>query len=413
MNKISNYLSASSIFRNYFLWFTIGTIVNILIHKGYIISILVPLVIYYLALKKQKKRIYYNWLDVLWIIYFCDNIISWVDNSYAYKAQLVFRFFMGQGAYMFAYWIGRKSNENYLKEIIKKAYIPLLLTALFGIYTYIFKPGWYMSLLYVQFEDSYSGTQDFREFSRLRSIFSSPYVLAYFIPMVLSYYWFKFLGGHFNNNKDFRRSIFLIIVILITAMLCMMRAPFACIALSLVLAFIYNIRYGKMSKLIYKMLVIIILGGSGLAFALTKMSADDYEYLSDKFTSVSKGGDRLLVERATLYKIDETLLGDGAGRHAPYVDNYPPNFQLPDGEYQKELAELGYVGLVLLCLLFYCGFIKGIINFRNTYLELCIISMCLICMFGASCLTVVNEHPLMFWLALGQISNSKIRSKKV
>lgn len=409
MNTIIRFFSATSIFRNYFLWFTLGTIVNIIFHKGYIISILMPIIIYYLAFKKQNRRVYINWLDVIWITYFIENIITWFINDYAYKPELVFRYFMGQGAYMFAYWIGRRSKENYLENIIKKAYVPLIVTALFGIYAYVFKPGWYMAILYSQFDENYAGTQDFREFARLRSIFSSPYVLAYFIPMALSYYWFRYIGGHFTSKKDYWCSIILILISLVTAMFCMMRAPFACIAISLGWAFIYNLRYGKIKSSIIKMLVVIFLGLSGLAYAITKMSTDDYEFLSDKFITVSQGGGELLKERANLYKIDKSLLGDGAGRHAPYVDDYPPNYQLPDGEYQKEMAELGYVGLILLCLLFYFGFLKGVINFKDTYLELCIISMCLLCMFGASCLTVVNEHPFMFWLALGQISKSKRR----
>ena len=98
------------------------------------------------------------------------------------------------------------------------------------------------------------------------------------------------------------------------------------------------------------------------------MNSEDLAYLMDKIGTISSKQGDLLSERINLYDIKPTLLGDGAGRHAFYADEYPPNYQLPDGEYQKMQMEIGYVGMSCVCLMFGLGILKAIRHFKHLYL---------------------------------------------
>lgn len=388
----------STIFENYFLIYTIGTILVILTGKGYVISILIPLAIYYLAWNHGKMDAKFGLIDFFWILFFLLNVGSWFANDYPYKTQLIGRYFMAQGAYMMAYWIGRNAKKNYLRIVITKSYFPVLVTSLIGIYTYLFRPAWYMKMMLMKFEEV--GHQSFQEFARLRSIFPTQYVLSYFCTFVLAFYWFYFLRKQNVGKKEYA----FVLVLCATILFCMMRGPIVCVLLALFVAIAYNKRFFWSRSILKRMLpfcLVLLVGGGGV---MGKMNADDYAYIIEKVTSVTHHGSELVQKRANLYTIKESLFGEGAGRHAFYADEYPPNYQLPDNEYQKTVAEVGYVGLVFLCAMFIFGLLKSFMNFKYLYYEMCIIAMCLICMVGASCLTIVNEHPFVFWLALGQVS---------
>lgn len=399
--NLSKCFNATFLFQNYFWLFTIGTVVLILTQKGYIISILFPLVIYYLAFIRKSKKIKYDAIDILWWIYLLINVQTWLFNDYAYKPQLIGRFFMAQGSYMVAYWIGRKSEYDNLKKITEKSIVPLTITCLLGIYFYLFQPAWYMNMLYRQFLDA--GQQAFQEFARLRSIFASPYVLAYFCSFTMSWVWFELFG-----QKQISYKVYMFIGLLFcTSMLAMMRAPWGCAMLSLCIAILYTTIYGKNKKSLKRIIPFALVLVLAVSYAFAKMNSEDLAYLMDKIGTISSKQGDLLSERINLYDIRPTLLGDGAGRHAFYVDEYPPNYQLPDGEYQKMQMEIGYVGMSCVCLMFGLGILKAIRHFKHLYFELCILLTCIITMMGASSLMVVNEHPFIFWLALGQVSKFK------
>lgn len=408
LNPMKNWreiLKARNLFQNYFWVFTIGTITQILTGKGYVISLLFPCVIYYLAVKTNGGSKQINVFDLLWWIFLLLNVQTWVFNSYPYKMQLIGRFFMVQGAYMVAYWVGRKSNVNNLDKIFSKAVIPLIVTCLFGLYLYLFRPSWYMSMLYAQYMDA--GQQAFQEFSRLRSIFASPYVLAYFSSMTMSWMWFKLF-----NLKRITYMVYVFIGLLFcTSILCMMRVPWVCAMLSLGIAIVHLFFYGKNKFVLRRILPFILILFIIISYALVQMDSEDYLFLMDKIGTVSSNQSDLISDRVNLYKINQTWFGEGAGRHAFYADEYPPNYQLPDGEYQKMQAEIGNIGMFSLCLLFGFGLLKAIKHFKYLYFELCIIIMCLITMMGASSLMVVNEHPFIFWLALGQVSGFHQKNK--
>ena len=388
----------STVFENYFLIYTIGTILIILTGKGYVISVLIPMTIYYLAWNRGKTDAKLGLIDYLWLLFFVLSVGTWLANDYPYKTQLIGRFFMAQGAYMMAYWIGRNAKKNYLRIVITKSYFPVLVTSLIGLYTYLFRPAWYMRMMLTKFEDV--GHQSFQEFARLRSIFPTQYVLAYFCTFVLIFYWFYFLKKQNVEKKEYA----FILVLCATILFCMMRGPIVCALLALMVAVFHNCLYSRSRSVVRRMLpfCLVLLVGGG--FVMGKMNVDDYTYIVEKVTSVTHHGSELVQKRANLYVIKASLLGEGAGRHSFYADEYPPNYQLPDNEYQKTTAEVGYVGVACLSIMFILGLLKGVIHFKYLYCEMCIIAMCLICMVGASCLTIVNEHPFVFWLALGQIS---------
>ena len=193
----------------------------------------------------------------------------------------------------------------------------------------------------------------------------------------------------------------------------MMRAPIACWMLSLGLAIFYNMKFFKGKRFLKKISPFVLIASLMLPLAISKMDTDDFSFFTDKIKSVSSSTQsaNLLKERLMLYNIKESLWGEGAGRHAFYADDYPPNYQLPDNEYQKVIVEVGFFGLITLCSLWVLALLKGMFYFKHLYYETCLVITCIFTMSGASSLTIVNEHPFIFWLALGQISRFEIAKK--
>ena len=395
------------VFEYYFLIYTIGTILILISGKGYVISILLPVSFFVLAWNHGKVNSKFCLIDFFWLGFFFLSVGTWFANDYPFKMQLIGRYFMAQGAYMMTYWVGRNAKKNYLRIIITKSYFPVLVTSLIGLYTYLFRPAWYMKMMLAKFEDV--GHQSFQEFARLRSIFPTQYVLSYFCTFILMYYWFVLLRKKVVNKKDY---VF-ILILCATVLCCMMRGPIVCALLALGIAVVYSKIFFLSRSILKQMLPFCLALLVGGGFVVGKMNVEDYSYIAEKVTSVTHHGSELVQKRANLYVVKGSMLGNGAGRHAFYADEYPPNYQLPDNEYQKTIAEVGYVGLVLLCAMFGLGLIKSVLNFKYLYYEMCVIVMCLICMVGASCLSIVNEHSFIFWLALGQISGFSVKKESL
>lgn len=401
---LSKVFVPSFVLVNYFWLITVTALLNVGVGVGWLTTLLLPIIIY-LMLLKGKIREPFNFIDALWVLCFIWMVCTWLFNDYPHKGTLIVRCFASQIAYMMTYWIARKSSINYLKVILEKAYIPLILTSIIGIYCFIFYPSWYQNIIDNAIANRDGQMTEFQlaELTRLRSIFDSPYTLSYFAAISLIYEWFCITT---ESKIVTIRYIVYIIILLLVMVLAMMRAPIACVIFSLLIASLYGLKnkttFGSSATIL-----LIFITAAGVIYLTLSHYMSDFGHLVNKIESVTNDGDGLLVDRLFLMDVDMTVVGDGVGRHAIYADKYPPNYSLRDGEYMKTIAEQGFIGLTLLLLLFFSGMIKGMLYFKKLGFEFCLICMLLFCMIGANPLSTSDKHCILFWLALGQISTYK------
>lgn len=387
------------VFYNYFWIVIISAIVEIAFGKGYIISIIFPLLLFLLAYKSGRGR--KSFIDILFFLILFSMVISWIINSYSNKTALVFRCIMAEGSYMSAYFIGKKLKGECLHGVFEKALIPLAICCVLGIYFFFNPPGWYLAQLYNS--EMFWGNDLSLELLRLRSIFSSPYVMAYMCGMTSLYLLFKIFQENNGNLKIYA----LLGLYIITMMFCMMRAPLGCVFVSLMIFLFYYCRYKGSIKIFFITLISFVFVAWIAKFALQSVNVDVLDFIISKFESATTGRSDLISERVSMWNYSYHILGDGAGRHAILADNYNVGTSIRDSEYVKILVEQGYLGLSLYIALISICIIKCIVYFKELPLELCLVIFFAITMIGANPLSTADKHCFIFWLTVGRIAAFK------
>ncbi len=376
------------------------------INKGYIESIIFPIIIYITAFYNKKTLPISNSIDILFIVLLMWIMCTWLFNSYEFKWILILRCFFGQIAYMAAYYIGRTYPKCIIENLFNKTLFPLAICCIIGIYWYFLPPNWYLNNTYKAAE-AVGGLTDLGlvlELSRLRSIFNSPYNIAYMCALCVTFLFYKVYKCKEKSKKNG-----ILLFIYLTAMLfCMMRAPIACVLLFFIIFQIFSFKYeGKLAKLI-KLILLIVFITLILSSILRELDPTILEFIESKFQSVTEDPDELINNRLDLYSAANysyNLIGDGTGRHAFYVNDITPQKAIMDGEYTKIMVEQGYIGFSLYIIFFTVLIIKCLSYFKHLVFELCIVIFYVITMIGANPLSTPDKYCFIFWLIAGYISS--------
>ena len=294
------------------------------------------------ALGFMKKN---NILDLLMICIFISIVISWIINDFPYKGILVFRFIITQGAFMTAYYIGKNLLVEESYRVFYNALLPSFVCAILGLILYVYQPGWYMA----QVKNPLS-----LEALRLRSIFPSPYTCTYLSFFLISY----LLAGNFklipNLRIDLSNKIIVVLYFIFIVLLLfgMMRAPIVGVLISVGLAVFHSLLINHQVKPLLTAIIFSFLFCAVGWLILDKcMDVESRDFLIKKFVVATDKDSDFLESRAQLFVAEETLFGDGAGRHAIYSDDYQ-EFVIADTCYQRLKQEVGAVGLIFHLLLF-------------------------------------------------------------
>lgn len=379
---------------NYFWICALSSVLLILFGaKQYLISILLPLSYFALAYssyRKQRTIIF----DVFIICILLSDIISWLLNDYRCQGVLILRHIIGPISYMMVYYVGRNISVDKCYKIFSASLFPALIVSLVGIYCFFFPPSWYFSILA---DGSFSSLETLR----LHSIFSSPYQLAYWDSLLLGFILFRI----FQYNQSFSKYKYYIIVFVITITFCMMRTPMVGVIIFLLFSLTYScVVKRKWYRLIYTILGVVIIGI--MLFLVIKQTAEEYvEFLFDKITVVTDEQSTFVEDRYNLYVADESFFGDGAGRHNIWADDYDIETSIRDGEYQKLLQEVGYVGLYIHILLIVCVMLKCMFHYKYLLFELSVMIFLLISMIGANPLSTLDKHCIIYWLIMGRVAS--------
>lgn len=411
-SNIKGWFDVENLFINYFWLYTIDAFAYLVLNIHLIYSAIFPLVLYLMFFRRHLGKSI-NIIDLLWFLSLIWSVSTWFFNDYQQKPFLIIRCFTQEIAYMIAYWIVRYSERDYLQIIINKASKPLVITALIGLYCFFLEPSWYVNMINEGYEQTFNRNsvdkESILELYRLRSIFSSPYPLAYMgaYALILEAFYFAKVN---KNDVCLKNHIAFTILIVITSVLCMMRAPLLGAIIGMVCSYIYNVKYmrGRILNrwVVYSICILIttiVIFTSSVDTSLVDFVISKVEVFGDK-------DNNFIEKRLFLGMQSLSLAGEGFGKYnivAQYKFGLP---SIADGEYMKIIAEQGFVGLGILLLVFVAGLIKSFANFKILHLEFCILSMLMICMIGANPLSTHNKHCFIFWLALGQVARYK--SKK-
>lgn len=327
---------------------------------------------------------------------------SWCVNSYPYKSIMIFRYLITQGAFMAAYYIGRNMDMNVAYKVFHYALLPGLICAVLGLILYVYEPAWYLAHI-----DNPATLESFR----LRSVFSSPYVLSYMSFFLLSYLFaldFKMFPACYSETVSSKIRIPSYILLSSILLFCMMRAPIAGVLISLFIALLHAafVRR-KFSMLIYTVVFMAVLCVIVWHIMQRYMDMESIMFLIKKFEVATDSSGDFYEQRANLFVADDTFLGDGAGRHAIYAEQYNLN-PIPDTCYQRLLQEVGYVGLALHLLLFGGIIIKCLRHYKYLGFELSVMVFLLLSMIGADPLATPDKHCFFYWLIIGRVSSFKL-----
>ena len=143
-SNIKGWFDVENVFVNYFWFFTLNGVIQILFPNLNLYNIGFPIVIYMLVWGKFKcKNI--NIIDLLWIFNIIWILCTWIINDYPHKGYLILKSLTQEIAWMMTYWIARNSTNDYLQKIIANASKPLVITCIIGIYCFFMEPSWYIS----------------------------------------------------------------------------------------------------------------------------------------------------------------------------------------------------------------------------------------------------------------------------
>lgn len=389
------------IYNRYFLFLSLNAIIYLLCPSIAVFEYIIFPLVCYLLYSYYGRCVKYNIFDLLIWIMLCWMVITWTCNFYANQLMLIARCICSQIAFMMFYFIGRNLHVNKLYFFFEKSLLPLAICCVVGIYWFLRPPQWYISQLLLDNSENIN-QYNYMEFFRLKSIFPSPYHIAYMCSFCCIYLLFKI----YKEKRIKKLYLFYLAIYPITMLYAMMRAPILLFLFSFFIAVCYYIMYHKRGSILTYSICIVFAVILIFILLVSFVDVTYVEYLISKFNSVTENSDALVDDRINIgFTYD--LIGDGAGRHAIYADKYNPLTSIKDSEYVKLLVEQGYVGLFLLGGLLVLSLAKCIKYFKYLPFELCIIVFFLITMIGANPLSTADKHCFIIWLIIGRVSSFK------
>lgn len=346
----------------------------------------------------QIKRI--NSLDAIIMFYLVYVILNAVAIDYPNHFYFLVHAFIFQFCPIMCYFMAR-TNDLELEEIFKKMLIPMTIVMLVGIYLYFAEPSWYMAIKWARIYEKYGDYANDNSIiaqMRMTSIFDSSFYLAYATFFFSAYLLFAL---SFKSLKTSQTILYVILIAVCVVVL--MLANHRTTILGFVIAYLYCYIKGKKKGI----RVYMLLGAGAIAIiviALIFSSQEYLDYIKMRFTEVSTdegfqerlehtgGGQNLL-----------TLFGDGYGHHSLRAREYG-GWALIDSQYQKELGELGIFGFSIFVFMLLITGLRAINKRNGTGLELCVFLFYLEAFIGASALSIDSEYSIIFWYALGKIS---------
>ena len=127
-------------------------------------------------------------------------------------------------------------------------------------------------------------------------------------------------------------------------------------------------------------------------YILNRSVSYDGNIVQDRFALFDK-----FIERLSLF-------GQGLGRygHGAVEEGY---LGIPDSDYVRIPAELGFFGLAMLMGICAYSLVSGFRIFKYAFFEVCTICFCLTAMIGAAVWELGTLQPFLYWFCIGHIQS--------
>lgn len=400
-------LRLKNIYNNYYWILTISAVLGIVTNHLWLNTIIFPFIIFYkISSTRLKKSLYVN--DILFVALGFIILLSWLLNSFTNKSSIILMFVLSNGAFMSTYFIGRNMKRMDAYYIFECSLLPIAVVNILGVILFFWQPEWYVQITLSN--PFFEGL----EAERMRSVFSSPYVCSYASFFAISYILLarkdiERKGRFFYSTAVVRICLVSCILALV---LCMQRAPIGGAILAIGIYFVVSsLKTRNIFKLIVYFFIIVLLGAL-IYYVLSKyMASDSIDYFFEKFEILFDSEDNFFKERKDLFVIDDSLLGDGAGRHSHYA-MMQGEVGITDNEYGKLMQEVGIIGQFLQIAIIVLAMLKSLLNWRLLSFELCVLLFLLVAMNGADPLSLYELHPLFFWIVIGSVVSFRKKKKK-
>lgn len=391
IEKISNCLLAN--FFLCFLFFCIADLIGISYNFIRIFQIVgfITGVLYLIKTKKQD----FDYLIVCYLVYICVNITI-VD--YKYHGEMVYYAFWTQMVPIFFYFIGRGSKNLSIRNILEKMKWPLLFAIICGIYFFFIPPGWYMNMKMAQIDAT---TNDYRtlEIFRLSSFWGHPYQIGYATVLYLIFLLYDLMtSGSIGWKKYINYALISLCVMCL--LLAQLRVTIA-VALIVLIYYICMIKKENIGSLIKTILIASVLI-TGVSVYVFSFDSEISSYIVEHITMMFEQDNYARRFEHTSGGItDYSFFGGGFGRYS-FLARRHDDWALVDQEFQRHIAELGYLGVGLLILILLITF-KHCFLRKDLLVEFGVFLFFVVAMIAASVLSNEHQYNFIFWFCVGKI----------
>ena len=351
------------------------------------------------------NKIQFNFLDGIVIIYVFYCLMTGLLNAYPFRL-----FYLGFRAEIIPicfYFFARSEefqNDDFFFNIRK----PLLFAMACGILFYFTMPSFYLSykssVLWNSMNiDTISASGHLLyEISRLSSFWPHSYFIGYSSLFLLVLCSKKIIVDGISSHLD--------VACLLVSFFCLFfaqqRVSIAFAVLYLIVLTIYaSINKLENRRILYLLwMTSIVLGIAMGIISVIILGPDFVEYVLNR--SVNYDGN-MVGDRFKLFEDffnHLSLFGKGLGRygHGAFAEGFPT---IPDCDYVRVPAELGFLGLALLMFICLNSLQKGIALFKYCLFEVVCILFALVSMLGAATWELGTLQPFMYWFCLGHIQS--------
>lgn len=307
----------------------------------------------------------------------------------------------------------RDTSDNFCKVL----FFSMLAAVSIGLYLHFTMPSFYTSYMYEVKQSGYMASQyvtedTIMESKRFSGIFASSYTISYLgmCSLIIALSWILTKRTKYSNVM----LLVTVSIFLISLFLCLQRIAMAMTMFFLLLFFLWGNKYGVKSLRYYGMVILaLLIIIPGVSVTLSDRGDQLLTLLTARFEVMDFGeamaGRTNQYAHVDFFSIDK-IFGLGIGSASTYaIDNYHVK-GVTDGEYPKQIMELGYVGVGLLFTLI----IRSILNVRGYFryfsMELCIVLYYLVAGIGHDSLTTYYT-VYAFWFFLGRLNNSAYRER--
>lgn len=349
----------------------------------------------------------WNRFDGLVFFFLVYSLVTYFFADYTYPMRLYYLGIRAQIVPMLFYFLARSESFNG-DDFFENIRWPLVFAMACGVFFYFFQPHFYVSykasVIWANFD---SDVRDLSgkllyEFTRMSSFWPHSYFIGYSSLFLFMYASKKVVVDNCYKKFDlvcFSLSFFCLFF-------AQQRVSIAfCVLYFVAITFYATIKKLPARNFLYGLWIVSILFGTGIfLIVMNYLDAGFVDYVLNRSVNYdgSMVGDRFALFDAFIERL--SFFGSGLGRygHGAVEMGY---LGIPDSDYVRVTAELGFFGIVVL--LSICGLtlLKGARIFRYAFFEVCTLCFCLTAMIGAATWELGTLQPFLYWFCIGHIQS--------